>query len=135
MGIYDTVVIPIGELPGLKIFEQLGIDFNNLDLQTKDFECNSDRYGFRRCRECGLLAMRDSNNNIYGITRVFHVHGTMVTTDGIEKYWVEYGISIRSGIVEFIVVSKFYKLGNITGHKMWKNSIPLDKRMEDAGEV
>lgn len=140
MGLYDTIRIPVDELPQLGIFKQLGIEITAQDFQTKDLGCNMDTYTLKYCKKCHSLLVNDRNNNLHGISDVINVYNSISTTDGIENYWVGYDISIRRGIIEYIVLNAFYKLGNINikngiaGYVVDGNSVPLDKSTGDQNE-
>lgn len=139
MSKFDYIKISTDELPQLGILGQLGIDMGKLNFQTKDLECHMEEYRFKRCKESGVLALRDPEDNLHGVTRIMRVYDSIDTIDKKESYWIEFTISIKRGVVEFITLSHFYKMGNNIdlgyGISTWvKNEIPLDKTIPERPE-
>ena len=112
MGMYDTVIIDREELPKLEILNQLGLSLDDIDFQTKDLECILETYTFKRYNEPGVLVLKDSNDEIYGVTKAIHIYENISTKDDIEQYWIEFIILIKRGIVESISLANLYKMGN-----------------------
>jgi hypothetical protein len=138
MGMYDTVIINKEELPTLEILNQLGLDLSEADFQTKDLENILEIYTFKRYNELGVLVLKDSNDEIYGITRTIHIYDSISTKDDIEQYWIEFIILIKRGIVESISLSNLYKMGNkkyvenLKGvYTIVMNKIPFDLSLEE----
>jgi len=139
MGMYDTVIIDREELPKLEILNQLGLSLDDIDFQTKDLECILETYTFKRYNEPGVLVLKDSNDEIYGVTKAIHIYENISTKDDIEQYWIEFIILIKRGIVESISLANLYKMGNKKFIKDLKgvytivmNKVPFDKTTEDT---